>query len=267
VDEVVGEELGERFGELGGCDVVFVEQDAVEEDLVVEAADFGPGKVIGGMAAGGEVQRLVEHDLGLLPVGTGRFEGDVDLIDLSPQPILLFFEEVEGDGVGVVEVHELALLVAQRLEPAGLAGVFAARVLAGVFEGRSQFCPDRLDPVGLELDSGVLAGDALLDGFGQDVRLGAAVSALPPGAEKVEVLPLSVGEDHARVAAGAVDGAFEVVVVYTLAFAGEVVCPEDILDATERLGIDERLVGTVVFDPSVGDLPEVVALVQKCAEV
>ena len=68
-------------------------------------------------------------------------------------------------------------------------------------------------------------------------------------------------------AAGAVDGAFEVVVVDTLAFAGQVVRPKDVLDATERLGIDERLMGAVVLDAALGDLADVVALVQQRAEV
>jgi hypothetical protein len=82
-------------------------------------------------------------------------------------------------------------------------------------------------------------------------------------AEEVAVaLGLGGVDRHRVVADGAVQQAFEVVVVF--AFAGATHGPrrEELLDGVERVVVNQRLVAAVVFDALVGDFADIGGVVQ-----
>jgi hypothetical protein len=78
---------------------------------------------------------------------------------------------------------------------------------------------------------------------------------------------LGVGEAHARPAAGAEEGALQVVVVLAVALLGVRVSVEHGAGAAERLLAHERLVLAVVVDAGVADGADVVGVAKHRREL
>nr|WP_257007826.1 hypothetical protein [Brachybacterium alimentarium] len=176
-------------------------------------------------------------------------------MEARPDAVLLGFEEVDGDRVGVVSLEELDLFGFEL----GLLPGKQSPFVAGRFgEGVEDLPEHGLDLFGFVLGDGdvlVAVLDALLDTV--DEGGGAlAVVALEPAAGAGEIV---VGDalmvagplEHELLSTAAVDRAFEVMVVLLRLVAGDVVLLEDRLHLLERLRSHQRFVGA-----GVGDLAE-----------
>jgi hypothetical protein len=117
---------------------------------------------------------------------------------------------------------------------------------------------------------GVGALHGALDHVGGDVWLLAAVAAGAADAEEVGVgaaVAFGVGEAHAGVAASAVEGALEVVVVLAVALLGVPVRVEDSAGLSEGLPLDQRRVIAFVLNARVADGPDVVGVGEHRSEL
>lgn len=249
VDEDFGEEDGvEEFLEAGWSVWVGVEVVAVFE----EGEGFGE-VLFDAFAVGGE---------------GGEFSGDV--IEFAGEAGLFGFEEVEGDGVGVVGFEEFGLL---GFEFAGLGGEFlGVGVLAGVdvVEFEAEVFLDGAPVFGGDVDVVVEVGDASVDFVNEDSFEGAfGAVTLAVGADEVwvnlAVSGFGVVDDEPAAALAAADGGFEVVVVDALAFAVAVLV-EDGLDALPGGVVDEGLVFARVLDALVSDNAAVVGVAEDGEE-
>ena len=192
------------------------------------------------------------------------------LVEFAGQAGLLGFEQVEGDGVGVVGFEEFGLL---RFEFAGVGGESAGvGVLAGVeaVEFAAQVFLDGAPLVGGDVDVAVEVGDGVVDVVDEDGFEGALVAvALAVGADEigvdVAVSGFGVVDDEPAAALAAADGGFQVVVVDALAFAVAVLA-EDGLDALPGGLVDEGLVPAGVVDALVGDDAAVIRVTQDGEE-
>lgn len=192
------------------------------------------------------------------------------LVEFAGQAGLLGFEQVEGDGVGVVGFEKLGLL---GFEFAGVGGESAGvGVLAGVeaVEFAAQACCDGAPLVGGDVDVAVEIGNASVDFVNEDGLEGALVPvALAIGADEIwidlAVSGFGVVDDEPAAALAAADGGFQVVVMDALAFAVAVLA-QDGLDALPRGFVDEGLVFTGVLDALVGDDAAVIRVAQDSKE-
>nr|WP_254668895.1 hypothetical protein [Brevibacterium sp. CS2] len=171
--------------------------------------------------------------------------------------VLFGLEQVEGDRVGVVGLEELDLF---GFELGLLPGEELLLIAGGFGEGVEHLPEHALDLRGLAGTEGdvLVAGlDGLLDAVGEDGGA-LAVVALEPTAGAGEVV---VGDalvvagplEHEPFPAGAVDRAFEVVVVLLGLVADDVVLSQDRLHLLERLRRHERIVRAGVGDVAEGD--------------
>lgn len=249
VDEDFGEEDGvEEFLEAGWGVWVSVEVVAVFE----EGEGFGE-VLFDAFAVGGE---------------GGQFSGDV--IEFAGEAGLFGFEEVEGDGVGVVGFEEFGLL---GFEFAGLGGEFlSVGVLAGVdvVEFEAKVFLDGAPVFGGDVDVVVEVGDCYVDFVNEDGFEGAfGAVTLAVGADEVwidlAVSGFGVVDDEPAAALAAADGGFEVVVMDALAFAVAVLV-EDGLDALPSGVVDEGLMFARVLDALVGDDAAVVGVTEDGEE-
>nr|WP_233190991.1 hypothetical protein [Brachybacterium sp. UMB0905] len=243
VDAGVGEDAG---GGLVGCvgGVLFVVDGDAGEQGAVEDASFGWfALVVEVVEVDEEVGELVQACSGL-GVGVGEVvEPCADLVEAGADAVLFALEEVEGDRVGVVGLDEFE---AFGFELVALGGQELAFVLAGSFELVEDVVEDLPDVLGLGLGQGVAlvgAFDLGFGAFGEDrgaSALGGLASSSGAGEVLVAVPGLVAGAfDHELGSAGAVQGAFEVVVVLLWSFAAGVVGVEVGLDAQPGLGVDE----------------------------
>ena len=192
------------------------------------------------------------------------------MVEFAGEAGLFGFEQVEGDGVGVVGFEEFGLLSFERACVGGEgAGVSA---LAGVeaVEFGAQVCFDGVSVVGSDADVAVEVGDGVFDVVDEDGFEGALVAvALAIGTDKVwvdvAVSGFGVVNDGPAAALAAADGGFQVVVVDALAFAVAVLV-EDGLDALPRGLVDEGLVRARVVDSLVGDDAAVIGVAQDGEE-
>lgn len=198
----------------------------------------------------------------------GQFSGDV--IEFAGEAGLFGFEEVEGDGVGVVSFKEFGLL---GFEFAGLGGeCLGVGVLAGVdvVEFDAKVFLDGLSVFGGDVDVVVEVGDCYVDFVDEDgfERAFGAV-ALAVGADEVwidlAVSGFGVVDDEPAATLAAADGGFEMVVVDALAFAVAVLV-EDGLDALPGGVVDEGLVLAGVVNALVGDDAAVVGVAEDGEE-
>nr|WP_071056084.1 hypothetical protein [Corynebacterium jeikeium] len=158
-------------------------------------------------------------------------------------------------------------------ELVALGGQELAFVLAGSFELVEHVVEDLPDVLSLGLGQGVAlvgAFDLGLGAFGED-RGSGAVGGLAASSGAGEVLVAVPGLvagsfDHELGSAGAIQGAFEVVVVLLGSFAAGVVGVEVGLDAQPGFGVDEGLVGAVVGDAAEGDGALVVGVGQDLVQ-
>ena len=203
-------------------------------------------------------------------VGGQGGEFSAYLVEFAGEAGLLGFEQVEGDGVGVVGFEEFGLL---GFEFAGLGGEFlGVGVLAGVdvVEFEAEVFLDGVSVFGGDVDVVVEVGDASVDFVDEDGFEGAfGAVALAVGADEVwvdlAVSGFGVVDDEPAAALAAADGGFEVVVVDALAFAVAVLV-EDGLDALPGGVVDEGLMFAGVLDALVGDDTAVIGVAEDGEE-
>ena len=248
--------------------VGWVDEDVGEEDGVEEFLEAGRGVRVGveAVAVFEEGEGFFEAVFEVFAVGGQSGEFPAYLIEFASEAGLLGFEQVEGDGVGVVGLEECGLLGFER---AGVGGEsVGVGVLAGVeaVEFEAQVFLDGAPVVGGDVDVAVEVGDGVVDVVDEDGFEGALVPvALAVGADEigvdVAVSGFGVVDDEPAAALAAADGGFQVVGVDALAFAVAVLA-EDGLDALPRGLVDEGLVGARVVDALVGDDAAVVRVAQ-----
>ncbi|MFT4287873.1 MAG: hypothetical protein QM595_09545 [Nocardioides sp.] len=219
-------ESGERFGEYRvGLFVLLADVDALEERLVGEALAVVVGLLVRLRAAGEQAHR--GGDVLAVP---GVFlvlavEFAVDLGKAGADAVLVAFEGLEVDGVGEVRGEELVGLVVEAFAVRGELGEFLGL-------GREALIERRVD-LGGEVVVGLLADPDPLVAGGDEVfgdadgnSLAVAVGGLAGStcADVVRVLHAGVAlgerELEPGVAGGAVQGAFEVVLVPAVADLG-----------------------------------------------
>ena len=217
-----------------------------------------------------EGEGFFEAVVEVLAVGGQGGEFSAGVVEFAGEAGLLGFEQVEGDGVGVVGLEECGLLGFER---AGVGGEGAdVSALAGVeaVEFAAQACVDGAPLVGGDADVAVEVGDGVVDVVDEDGFEGALVAvALAVGTDEigvdVAVSGFGVVDDEAAAALAAADGGFQVVVVDALAFAVAVLV-EDGLDALPGGLVDEGLVRAGVVDALVGDDAAVIGVAQDVKE-
>lgn len=252
--------------------VVWVDEDVGEEDGVEEFLEAGRGVWVGveAVAMFEEGEGFFEAVFDAFAVGGQGGELSAYLIEFAGQAGLLGFEQVEGDGLGVVGFEELGLLGFER---AGVGGEFlGVSVLAGVeaVEFAAQACVDGASVFGGDVDVAVEVGDGVVDFVDEDGFEGALLAvALAVGADEVgvdvAVSGFGVVDDEPAATLAAADGGFEVVVMDALAFAVAVLV-ENGLDALPGGVVDEWLVFAGVLDALVGDDAAVVGVAEDGEE-
>ena len=252
--------------------VGWVDEDVGEEDGVEEFLEAGRGVWVGveAVAVFEEGEGFGEVLFEVFAVGGvgGEFSGDV--VEFAGEAGLFGFEEVEGDGVGVVGFEKLGLLGFERARVGGeSAGV---GVLAGVdvVEFAAQVFLDGAPVFGGDVDVAVEIGNASVDFVNEDGFEGALLAvALAIGADEigvdVAVSGFGVVNDEPAATLAAADGGFQVVVMDALAFAVAVLA-EDGLDALPGGLVDEGLVRARVVDALVGDDAAVIKVAQDGEE-
>ena len=257
----------------GGRGVVgWVDEDVGEEDGVEEFLEAGWSVWVGveAVAVFEEGECFSEAVFEVFAVGGQGGELSAYLVEFAGQAGLFGFEQVEGDGVGVVGFEEFGLL---GFEFAGVGGEFLdVGVLAGVdvVEFEAKVFLDGAPLVGGDVDVAVEIGNASVDVVNEDGFEGALVAvALAVGADEVwvdvAVSGFGVVNDVPAAALAAADGGFQVVVVDALAFAVAVLA-EDGLDALPSGVVDEGLVRARVVDALVGDDAAVIRVAQDGEE-
>ena len=252
--------------------VVWVDEDVGEEDGVEEFLEAGRGVGVGveAVAVFEEGEGFGEVLFEVFAVGGQGGEFPAYLVEFAGEAGLLGFEQVEGDGLGVVDFEELGLLGFER---AGVGGEGAGvGALAGVeaVEFAAQACVDGAPLVGGDADVAVEVGNCYVDFVDEDGFEGAfGAVALAVGADEVgvdvAVSGFGVVDDEPAAALAAADGGFQVVVVDALAFAVAVLA-EDGLDALPGGLVDEGLVRARVVDALVGDDAAVIGVAQDVKE-
>jgi len=170
--------------------VVWVDEDFGEEDGVEEFLEAGWGIWVGvevvAVFEEGEGFSEVLFDAFAVGGEGGEFSGDV--VEFASEAGLFGFEEVEGDGVGVVGFEEFGLL---GFEFAGLGGeLLGVGVLAGVdvVEFEVEVFLDGLPVFGGDVDVVVEVGNASVDFVDEDGFEGAfGAVALTVGADEVRI--------------------------------------------------------------------------------
>ena len=258
---------GAGWGVVARVDEDFGEEDGVEEFL---EAGWGVWVGVEVVAVFEEGEGFFEVLFDAFAVGGegGEFSGDV--VEFAGEAGLFGFEEVEGDGVGVVGFEEFGLL---GFEFAGLGGeLLGVGVLAGVdvVEFEAEVFLDGAPVFGGDVDVVVEVGDCYVNFVDEDGFEGAfGAVALAVGADEVwidlAVSGFGVVDDEPATTLAAADGGFEVVVVDALAFAVAVLV-EDGLDALPGGVVDEGLVFAGVLDALVGDDATVIGVAEDGEE-
>ena len=255
------------WGVVARVDEDFGEEDGVEEFLEAGRSVWVGVEVVAVLEEGEGFAQVLFDAFAVGGEG-GEFSGDV--VEFAGEAGLFGFEEVEGDGVGVVGFEEFGLL---GFEFAGLGGEFlGVGVLAGVdvVEFEAEVFLDGAPVFGGDVDVVVEVGDVSVDFVDEDGFEGALVAvALAIGADEVwidlAVSGFGVVNDGPAAALAAADGGFQVVVVDALAFAVAVLV-EDGLDALPSGLVDEGLVRARVVDSLVGDDAAVIGVAQDGEE-
>ena len=251
--------------------VGWVDEDVGEEDGVEEFLEAGRGVGVGveAVAVFEEGEGFFEAVVDCLAVGGQGGEFSAGVVEFAGEAGLLGFEQVEGDGLGVVGLQECGLLGFER---AGVGGE-GVGVLAGVeaVEFAAQACCDGAPLVGGDADVMVEVGDGVVDVVDEDGFEGALVAvALAVGADEVwvdvAVSGFGVVDDEPAAALAAADGGFQVMVVDALAFAVAVLA-EDGLDALPSGLVNEGLVRARVVNSLVGDDAAVIGVAQDVKEL
>ncbi|QVQ51342.1 hypothetical protein J4H86_21390 [Spiractinospora alimapuensis] len=242
---------------MEGGVVVVIDGDAVEQCPVEHPPLGGFGLGVDVADVGEEPEDCVEPDLGLVVGHLQRVEPAGDRLQARADAVLFGLEQGDGDRVGVMGLEELDLFGFElRLLP----GEELLLVAGGFGEGVEHLPEHTLDLRGLARTDGdvLVAGlDGLLDAVGEDGGA-LAVVALEPTAGAGEVV---VGDalvvagtlEHEPLPAGAVDRAFEVVIVLLRLVADDVILPQNRLHLLERLRRHERIMCAGVGHVTEGD--------------
>ncbi|MFT4082104.1 MAG: hypothetical protein QM638_05930 [Nocardioides sp.] len=239
-----------------GDGFVVLDDDLGEQGTVEHAAFSGIAFGVEVVEVGQDREDLIEPGARLAVGGGQAVEPGGDRFETGADAVLLGLEQVEWDRVGVVGLDELESF---GFELVALASEDGSLIVAGGFEVVENGVQDRADVFclgGGEAVGAVVAFDAFLDAVGVDGGAGAAVLAASAGAGEVfvAVAVLVAGPfDHELGPAGAVQVAFEVVVVLLWAFPDGVLGVQDGLYAQPGLGVHQRLVGAVVGDAAERD--------------
>ncbi|HLS73418.1 MAG TPA: hypothetical protein VK046_06585 [Actinomycetaceae bacterium] len=262
----MGEDAGGGLGRDDADVLVLVDDDAVEQGSVEHAAFSGFASVVEIAEVGKQVKELVETVPGAGIGGRHGVEASGDLVEAGADAFLLALEQVQRDRVGVVGLDELESFC---FELVLLGFEELAFVVAGGFELVEHPVQHALYPFGFVLGEavGVVGGfDALLDPLCEDRGADAGGALAAPSGTGEVLVPVAVlvagPFDHELRAAGAVQGAFEVVVVLLGPFADGVLRVELGLDSDPGLGVDERGVSAVVGEAAEGDCALVVRVGQ-----
>lgn len=139
------EELVEWLGRVAlGVELsVLVGVDAYDlvEDLVELSLDMLWCRLVELVAVLGQGERVGEVGQDAVVVGGSALEFSLDSCQFRAEAVLLFLEQISGDGVLVVELEELALLVLQVVS--GCLELRDALPLLGGREGDLLGCADR----------------------------------------------------------------------------------------------------------------------------
>jgi len=159
----------------------------VEEDLVELLLEVVGG---GGVEPGGifeQVEGLAEvlaHEAG---IGLVAGQSALDASEFSAESVLLVFEEVQGDGAGVVGLEELMALVldvgaahGQGADVMGAPGLDLCQLL-------EQVLLDQGAVLRGQADGAVDVGDTGFDLLDEHGAEGAVMAAVAPGADEVGI--------------------------------------------------------------------------------
>ena len=195
--------------------VVWVDEDFGEEDGVEEFLEAGWSVWVGveAVTVFEEGEGFGEVLFDAFAVGGESIEFSGDVVELTGEAGLFGFEEVEGDGVGVVGFEEFGLL---GFEFTGLGGEFlGVGVLAGVdvVEFDAEVFLDGAPVFGGDVDVVVEVGDCYVDFVNEDSFEGAlGAVALAVGADEVwvdlAVSGFGVVDDEPAATLAAADGGF-----------------------------------------------------------
>ena len=211
-----------------------VDEDVCEEYLVEQLLEVVGGGGVHAVAVLEEVEGLVQVAANQGGVGLVALECVLDPGQLAADAVLLFLEQLQGDGSGVVGLEQAAALVLQL----GASDSQGADVLLGA----------GLDVVQLLVQVGL---DYPAVGGGQGEG---AVEVAAPGGGVLHQQPTP--------AVAADGGGLQVVVVQALALAG-VVRGQDVLDLLPGLCIHQCLVVSGVLHALEGDRAAVVGVAQQ----
>nr|WP_061942730.1 hypothetical protein [uncultured Tessaracoccus sp.] len=200
-----------------------------------------------------------------------RFQPPGDVVQGNPDAVLVAFQGVEVDGVGEVGFEEL---VRFGFEPplGGGEVVDGLRPLSQtLIEGRLDSLRELLVRLLRDCDLLVAVSDELLgDADGHGLPRTRRAFGGSTGADVVGVADAlfvaRVVELQPRHAGAAVQGAFEVVVVFAAAFPSGGTGIQEGLDLLPRLCIDDGFVGAGMEGALVADLPDVVRVAQEFEE-
>ena len=204
---------GALRGGVGRGVVGWVDEDVGEEDGVEEFLEAGRGVRVGveAVAVFEEGEGFFEAVVDCLAVGGQGGEFSAGVVEFAGEAGLLGFEQVEGDGLGVVGLEECGLLGFERARVGGeSAGVGVLAVVEAVEFG-AQACCDGASLVGGDVDVAVEVGDGVVDVVDEDGFEGALVAvALAVGADEigvdVAVSGFGVVDDEPAAALAAADG-------------------------------------------------------------
>ncbi|MGA2471279.1 MAG: hypothetical protein ABSG64_11380 [Solirubrobacteraceae bacterium] len=269
IDEVPGQQLGERRGELDVGHPFPVYPDAGEDGLIEEPSCLWRRHHVGRLDAVGQAERDIEPLKGPAVID---LELDLTLLSghaLAPYALLLFGEQLIGDVVGIVGLEQLFLLASK---PGEILDDLLALRFGEFVEGRdigAHGGADLLASALGELDAGILVFDCTLDGF--DAVVGLRAGALLPAAAK-EVLEGPAGltfdarVDQPPFAFAAVHRAAKVVVVAPAALAGLPLRCKHLLNLLERGFVDQGAVSPLAGFARVAHDAEVVVASQHAAQ-
>ena len=238
----------------------------VEEDLVELLLEVVGG---GGVEPGGifeQVEGLAEvlaHEAG---IGLVAGQSALDASEFSAESVLLVFEEVQGDGAGVVGLEELTALVldvgaahGQGADVMGAPGLDLCQLL-------EQVLLDQGAVLRGQADGAVDVGDTGFDLLDEHGAEGAVMAAVAPGADEVGVdgagAVLGVLDQEPRPALTTDHGRAQEVGVDALPLT-VAVRDEDVLHRLPGLGTDQRLMLPGVLHALEGDNTLVVGVPQQ----
>ncbi|HSF84417.1 MAG TPA: hypothetical protein VLG28_02000 [Acidimicrobiia bacterium] len=101
-------------------DSVFADPDAIKEGLVEGPPDFVGGVEVRLLAVGNECESVFEVAFDVLEAQGAGVKDALRCFLFAGDPGLLFFEEFDGDGIGVVGLQQLLALCLQPLQPTSL---------------------------------------------------------------------------------------------------------------------------------------------------